>query len=141
MWFDGSSPRLRGTVFRGAPLWFLTRFIPAAAGNRWFEKRRIYSLTVHPRGCGEQWSGFTQTGLSHGSSPRLRGTVPLYPDSPGNYRFIPAAAGNSPKVAGSSPAPAVHPRGCGEQITLEGPFQSRHGSSPRLRGTGLARTP
>ena len=54
---DGSSPRVRGTVFLNEPEASLARFIPACAGNR---LRRCYShkpITVHPRVCGEQSIG------------------------------------------------------------------------------------
>ena len=51
---DGSSPRLRGTVwFRDLGIWFV-RFIPAPAGNRFGGRTRNSPAAVHPRACGEQ---------------------------------------------------------------------------------------
>ena len=70
-----------------------------------------------------------------GSSPRLRGTGFNPRKRPDWLRFIPAPAGNSEKVAGVAWKLTVHPRACGEQSTAKDDFNSRGGSSPRLRGT------
>ena len=75
------------------------------------------------------------TGISSGSSPRMRGTL-HYQDRAGIVnRFIPAHAGNSFLLAGADTTEPVHPRACGELVQ---PVQTgRHviGSSPRMRGT------
>ena len=53
--FDGSSPRVRGTVFRNSlDFTGLIRFIPACAGNRLIYIAKSGRDTVHPRVCGEQ---------------------------------------------------------------------------------------
>ena len=99
--------------------------------------------------------------VSCGSSPRMRGTLPLpgqswstirfIPAHAGNSsihphypmgRFIPAHAGNSSSIISLSKVTTVHPRACGELIA--GPDYSvlsstqdsmESGSSPRMRGT------
>ena len=75
--------------------------------------------------------------LTHGSSPRLRGTVPLGLGDGGVHRFIPAPAGNSSKPSPSAPLAAVHPRACGEQNSTVNSGIVSPGSSPRLRGTAF----
>ena len=112
---SGSSPRLRGTRRQEDPGADPGRFIPAFAGNA--------RGTPRPR-CPRP-----------GSSPRLRGThVGPHPADLHN-RFIPAFAGNAwPPVPGM-PAGSVHPRVCGERISLSDGAVKRGGSSPRLRGT------
>ena len=71
----GSSPRLRGTVFRGIANQEQVRFIPAPAGNRHVTSPLTRIDAVHPRACGEQGSEDSVCSSAGGSSPRLRGTV------------------------------------------------------------------
>ena len=155
----GSSPRLRGTGASGDRAGLLRRFIPAPAGNRYTRPGAWDRLTVHPRACGEQtWTGKVTCGEC-GSSPRLRGTEIVAFPLPLSGRFIPAPAGNSTcRQSGYSPVrfrfipapagnrrqscrfrwlPPVHPRACGEQLLESTGKPLYHGSSPRLRGTGL----
>ena len=151
----GSSPRVRGTRRRSAPLW-----------------RRP---AVHPRVCGELRVSRVPFRTFSGSSPRVRGTrhspprmcwlSPVHPRVCGELRrrafaqarggrFIPACAGNSPQsvveavaTAGSSPRvrgtrlrsrpllplPPVHPRVCGELYMRSVLRVADVGSSPRVR--------
>ena len=77
------------------------------------------------------------TASSSGSSPRVRGTVPRAGAGKGQFRFIPARAGNSGNRRPDRRTAPVHPRACGEQ---RGEVDQRvHfvGSSPRVRGTVL----
>ena len=53
-----------------------------------------------------------------------------------------AAIGSSPRLRGTGfprrgphASRSVHPRACGEQLTIQAVFRSSFGSSPRLRGT------
>ena len=112
---NGSSPRVRGTDHAFRPSVFVTRFIPACAGNRFFARSSRYRSPVHPRVCGEQSFPVIRNLVPAGSSPRVRGTGirayrPLH-----LYRFIPACAGNRTSSQSAS-----------AQI---------RGSSPRVRGT------
>ena len=54
-WSDGSSPRLRGTVFNQAKPVQCRRFIPAPAGNGFCQAVEKVQVTVHPRACGERF--------------------------------------------------------------------------------------
>ena len=131
----GSSPRLRGTLSRTERRSCSRRFIPAFAGNATREIDAERELPVHPRVCGERSFQSASIHATAGSSPRLRGThVGPHPADLHN-RFIPAFAGNAwPPVPGM-PAGSVHPRVCGERISLSDGAVKRGGSSPRLRGT------
>ena len=142
------------------------RFIPAPAGNSFLESGTLRAAcfpTVHPRACGETdrrvASLMAQVGY-YGSSPRLRGTVPVREVRPATGRFIPAPAGkqadwkilelrglmdgSSPRLRGTDvlqthgrqALDTVHPRACGEQTAGTAPNNTNAGSSPRLRGTG-----
>ena len=131
----GSSPRLRGTR-RGRRLEDVpARFIPAPAGNT---RRRLLhgnEAAVHPRACGEHRRGHSLRGFYHGSSPRLRGTRQKHSGDTAKDRFIPAPAGNTPAPSSIGTSIPVHPRACGEHITLRCSSSRSAGSSPRLRGT------
>ena len=111
----GSSPRVRGT--------------PSA------KRRAAARFPVHPRVCGElrglQWTREKRDG----SSPRVRGTRDGGYVLPVVHRFIPACAGNSSFMCGTSAQPAVHPRVCGELARPLGRRTGEKGSSPRVRGT------
>ena len=131
----GSSPRVRGTDSPGTPGPSRSRFIPACAGNSADPARCSWKRSVHPRVCGEQRRHHLLDGLSHGSSPRVRGTDPSIGSSPYAVRFIPACAGNRAcrsQYAAHSP---VHPRVCGEQCPEAHNSSINLGSSPRVRGT------
>ena len=113
----GSSPRVRGTLLLTGLQWPVRRFIPACAGNTYpVNIPRLWNA-VHPRVCGEHWQPTKFPHVSHGSSPRVRGTLLcfrypwLYP------RFIPACAGNTVSLRLVSRRVAVHPLVCGEHIT------------------------
>ena len=91
----GSSPRVRGTVFKSANISQCMRFIPACAGNRLLCDTAYRSQSVHPRVCGEQRSSLNTLSAAIGSSPRVRGTDerPFFRSD--SIWFIPACAGNS----------------------------------------------
>ena len=69
----GSSPRMRGAriVSRGENFW--RRIIPADAGSTYSRLFISFTITDHPRGCGEhRLQSLTET-VTAGSSPRMRG--------------------------------------------------------------------
>jgi len=113
--FSGSSPRARGTRFRGRGHQRGDRFIPAGAGNT----ARVFgsgtARTVHPRGRGEHVCGQAAGALGR--------------------RFIPAGAGNTDWSALMPSQRSVHPRGRGEHSSRGMPTLDSNGSSPRARGT------
>ncbi len=153
--FGGSSPRVRGT--RGCPAGrpWLSRFIPACAGNTNDQGGQILLVGVHPRVCGEHLQYRSPKEFWDGSSPRVRGTrsalrtgpvaarfipacagnTPLHGIEGTEHRFIPACAGNTYDVGPDRHASAVHPRVCGEHVPGYGLIARPHGSSPRVRGT------
>ena len=53
---------------------FVSRFIPARAGNTPEQRRALIAKAVHPRACGEHDSGKRAIYNQFGSSPRVRGT-------------------------------------------------------------------
>jgi len=71
----------------------------------------------------------------HGSSPRVRGTPLCEASSHNCHRFIPARAGNTRNYRTDTADPAVHPRACGEHISIATLNAAKDGSSPRVRGT------
>ena len=91
----GSSPRMRGTPELAPMLRGRRRFIPAHAGNTYLFLGHHRAYPVHPRACGEHFSGNLAILVVFGSSPRMRET--LYPCKPDIFeaRFIPAHAGNT----------------------------------------------
>ena len=132
----GSSPRVRGTVTSINPESAPPRFIPAGAGNSPREAPAASRFPVHPRGCGEQFSGSVDAELNDGSSPRVRGTAWPVVIETERRRFIPAGAGNRAGSLARHTAATVHPRGCGEQVDGSARLDPVGGSSPRVRGTG-----
>ena len=85
--------------------------------------------------CGEQeFLGQSQF-QTHGSSPRVRGTVAKLKAAFDAARFIPACAGNRVLWPFHILQFAVHPRVCGEQSWLNIMDRVKFGSSPRVRGT------
>ena len=154
--YEGSSPRMRGTLASYSQLVNPQRIIPAYAGNTlkcatmytWVRdhprvcgehatrhRKRWFSWRDHPRVCGEHRSAANMPDCTGGSSPRMRGT-PIRPAAmhrvPG---IIPAYAGNTCRRDQSRTMGRDHPRVCGEHhdVLCNCPFSP--GSSPRMRGT------
>ena len=134
----GSSPRLRGTLKGQLAGPLRLRFIPAFAGNASAPARRTDRVAVHPRVCGERIPCSTQSWSTCGSSPRLRGTPRATPATRSLSRFIPAFAGNATYRLLPVYWATVHPRVCGERMSMPSRAADRNGSSPRLRGTRLS---
>ena len=91
----GSSPRMRGTRRFAEPIAFVSRFIPAHAGNTWMPWQKRFWSSVHPRACGEHPHYHLLIFNYNGSSPRMRGTPLQPPARLVQNRFIPAHAGNT----------------------------------------------
>ncbi len=97
--YDGSSPRSRGTRYRKIRPAYTHRFIPAIAGNTLIREANGTTTPVHPRDRGEHFPEFPIRTLLSGSSPRSQGTLEVQVAHPAPLRFIPAIAGNTPKHA------------------------------------------
>ena len=115
-WAFGSSPRLRGTHGPRGRADAGDRFIPAFAGNTGLYTGRVPAASVHPRVCGEHGLGAVAVDQTGGSSPRLRGTLPLRRHACQSSRFIHAFAGNTNAFAQTIALTSVHPRVCGEHL-------------------------
>ena len=140
-WASGSSPRVRGTLGPKAHPAAGIRFIPARAGNASMSLLLVGGPAVHPRACGERVDQRARLLVPCGSSPRVRGTRTAASESAARWRFIPARAGNAISSAPPTSHPAVHPRACGERVSVGGGRHTARGSSPRVRGTRPRRFP
>ena len=130
----GSSPRVRGIrVCRGVRC-IRDRFIPACAGNTIPSRQCRQRNPVHPRVFGEYAPPDIMDSVFVGSSPRVRGIRCVLLRYCPNGRFIPACAGNTLKRLNPDPSTTVHPRVCGEYMTLATGPTPISGSSPRVRG-------
>ncbi len=90
---------------------------------------------VHPHGCGERrWPGIP-TRDTHGSSPRVWGTLRAVLMAWWTWRFIPTGVGNARSTRAGCELTTVHPHGCGERVRLQGNPATTGGSSPRVWGT------
>ena len=76
--YDGSSPRGRGTLKTLPKKERQRRFIPAGAGNSIEAELQALADAVHPRGGGELAQQALEAMRADGSSPRGRGTRIVY---------------------------------------------------------------
>ena len=133
--YNGSSPLVRGTHPARTAAPHQCRFIPAGAGNTPGGRSLAIPRAVHPRWCGEHMLSIEDIGLPDGSSPLVRGTLPLGEVAPGVFRFIPAGAGNTCFSCAGIAFTPVHPRWCGEHLSYYTDGNTPNGSSPLVRGT------
>ena len=85
--------------------------------------------------CGEHLKSATRQAARRGSSPRVRGTLPLKSVAFARLGIIPACAGNTRTRSCSDGLTRDHPRVCGEHRCSPAWRASPRGSSPRVRGT------
>ena len=118
---------MRGTRRRGRGSGGGRRIIPAYAGNTLISSIFPLSARDHPRVCGEHRTWCRAPDTNRGSSPRMRGTQPIYAAHPLRAGIIPAYAGNtgmadigdalssgsSPRMRGTPPIDDVHDRRIG----------------------------
>ena len=93
--WDGSSPRMWGTLLTSRLAFFTPRFIPTHVGNTSQRPFLPMKRAVHPHACGEHMIRATLAGVQFGSSPRMWGTRPGWPPVPRRCRFIPTHVGNT----------------------------------------------
>ena len=91
----GSSPRMRGTLSANSLAFDLPGIIPAHAGNTMADVFRLSFAGDHPRACGEHRLSGAMYLSGWGSSPRMRGTLPLSCSIRPLSGIIPAHAGNT----------------------------------------------
>ena len=131
----GSSPHTRGTPSPAPSCRSLRRFIPAYAGNAAPTNALHHGVSVHPRIRGERHLELNMNNIELGSSPHTRGTRIDADRYRPNTRFIPAYAGNAPRMPRRPTRSPVHPRIRGERKTSDLCKQHPDGSSPHTRGT------
>ena len=114
-YYQGSSPRVRGTGIDGQSHGEIQRIIPACAGNSRPAYLTMRTAADHPRVCGEQPCFAPPASCVSGSSPRVRGTALTMTCSITEIRIIPACAGNRACTGTYRRPGSDHPRVCGEQ--------------------------
>ena len=130
----GSSPRMRGALAQAFDAVADMRIIPAYAGSTYGVWARHGGCEDHPRVCGEHTYVGACRMLVEGSSPRMRGALPLITRLNLLRGIIPAYAGSTSSQSWWIPLPTDHPRVCGEHTGLTVSCLPRPGSSPRMRG-------
>ena len=137
----GSSPRMRGTHNVRIACAGIIGIIPAYAGNT-YRMCRLYTVPRdHPRVCGEHLTGNPYLLMVQGSSPRMRGTLGFSVTNTNDAGIIPAYAGNTWRPSSNLRCVRDHPRVCGEHEAFGTSASKAQGSSPRMRGTLVARIP
>ena len=130
----GSSPRVRGKlagelIHRGA-----AGLIPACAGKTGEFPATPVSAWAHPRVCGENSDRPEDGKRKMGSSPRVRGKLPVFLNNGLVRGLIPACAGKTDSLHSTAIRRPAHPRVCGENTLSLVDGATLAGSSPRVRG-------
>ena len=110
------------------------RITPACAG-----KSHPHGLSVclpwdHPRVCGEKMVRRSDSRLSQGSPPRMRGKEDHIMSKKKRNGITPACAGKSPAVLQWPRVLWDHPRMCGEKSSAASSPATPSGSPPHVRG-------
>ena len=111
---EGSSPRIRGKWVAPRCFCLGVRIIPANTGKMLRLRRPRQRGRDHPREYGENLSTRAATARPSGSSPRIRGKLPLQGVCSGGRRIIPANTGKMLKIEGLWYWVPDHPREYGE---------------------------
>ncbi len=139
---SGSSPLVRGQrrLFRFARR--TGRIIPARAGPTRLLPRRSCPLPDHPRSCGANQNHEPRRHAEVGSSPLVRGQLPVVQLQSVGRRIIPARAGPTQRPGRRGIPEADHPRSCGANLPVTDAVAGLAGSSPLVRGQlGSSRLP
>ncbi len=112
-------------------------FIPAGAGNTYIRAKNKATATVYPRWRGEHTPAALDLKKGRGLSPLARGTLHGYASSQRRSRFIPAGAGNTPRLFKRGRRGSVYPRWRGEHRLCLRLYRWWRGLSPLARGTLL----
>ena len=136
---QGSSPRVRGKLPNRVHPTDLKGLIPAHAGKTYGCRTRGRRLRAHPRACGENFEATRREVAEKGSSPRMRGKQSRRGPRNRIRGLIPAHAGKTFSLLGTSPRLRAHPRACGENFEATRREVAEKGSSPRMRGKQMVR--
>ena len=115
---QGSSPHVRGTPPGLATCSTTPGIIPACAGNTRQQGCHVALSRDHPRMCGEHVSVLITIKSETGSSPHVRGTLPIYRLIECSRGIIPACAGNTRSASSPEVSTRDHPRMCGEHFGM-----------------------
>ena len=91
----GSSPHVRGTLFKYRIRVLVDGIIPACAGNTCRLSNGYLIAWDHPRMCGEHPDASPSVKSTSGSSPHVRGTLRRHLQHHADNGIIPACAGNT----------------------------------------------
>ena len=131
---SGSSPRMRGKLFRVLIRIDNRRIIPAHAGQTIVPRYPQTTFPDHPRACGANSVIAIDAIVVPGSSPRMRGKLRGVTRGENGERIIPAHAGQTPPNSPLVVFHPDHPRACGANRLISVAAACRDGSSPRMRG-------
>ena len=131
----GLSPLARGTLHGFGFLFDGRRFIPAGAGNTYIRAKNKATATVYPRWRGEHIYQNISFYSHGGLSPLARGTRIKHGLTRRAARFIPAGAGNTPRLFKRGRRGSVYPRWRGEHRGKKLMLRKTNGLSPLARGT------
>ena len=130
----GSSPRMRGKLREPLRVLHDIRIIPAHAGQTSWAVSVRYAFADHPRACGANLPEAYLVRDVLGSSPRMRGKLPLLQHVLHGERIIPAHAGQTHHRSCPVICYTDHPRACGANVRHRRSRPRQNGSSPRMRG-------
>lgn len=130
----GSSPLARGILNRCVCKSYISRIIPAYAGNTKSDKYCQNLYWDHPRLCGEYLLSPSIWCVMLGSSSLVRGIRGRNGTKGLLDRIIPACAGNTFESISRILHSEDHPRLCGEYAKLGSDQITTMGSSPLVRG-------
>ena len=111
----GSPPRMRGKAEPEAAPRPALRITPAYAGKSPWPCTAGQRHEDHPRVCGEKSVRRSDSRVSQGSPPRMRGKEAEWAALWQHYRITPAYAGKSSARAVDEKPSGDHPRVCGEK--------------------------
>ncbi len=114
---------------------WLSRSIPACAGEPISCPCRTAAWTVYPRVCGGAKTSRIFTRGKTGLSPRVRGSQARAAQNDDMRRSIPACAGEPRRCRVSGGRRRVYPRVCGGANMAPRRGRYRRGLSPRVRGS------
>ena len=125
---------MRGARREGQGIIAMAGIIPADAGSTTDDGRRGFDCEDHPRRCGEHGLADLAEGPAEGSSPQMRGALPVCNVPFRRMRIIPADAGSTNDGTLTDAQLQDHPRRCGEHRRYVSGTGFVPGSSPQMRG-------
>ena len=110
------------------------RSIPTGVGKTTTPRSPAHRSTVHPHGCGENYTPLLALPSPPGPSPRVWGKRPFFDYTAAANRSIPTGVGKTLQIDYNPLTGAVHPHGCGENSGTARCQVHCGGPSPRVWG-------